>query len=148
MEHAFEQCLIVQFKCAFFLLLMQGVCHLLSDIESYCKEVLSGSPSFDLTCLDGCNDETERLSEYENMDLDNIACQEVIEEAETSKSAGKGIPFHLHVPEVLDELVEGIFTGGVFVHSVVVALCKDVQRPMIFFTRTIFIHGALPPVLS
>lgn len=97
---------------------MQGVCHLLSDIESYCK-VLTGSPSFDLTRLDGCNDESERLKEYENMDLDNFACQEINGEAGTSKRAGKGMSFHLHVPKVLDELVEGMFIGCFLVKFVI-----------------------------
>ncbi|CAO2834151.1 unnamed protein product [Amaranthus hypochondriacus] len=93
---------------AFNVLSFEGLCRLLSDIDSYCKEVLSASPNFDLTRLDGCHDESERLLEYENMDLDTLAYHEVREEAETSKRSGTGISFHLHVPKVLDELVEGV----------------------------------------
>ncbi|KNA12941.1 hypothetical protein SOVF_121710 [Spinacia oleracea] len=100
----------------FNILSFEGVCHLLSDIESYCK-VLTGSPSFDLTRLDGCNDESERLKEYENMDLDNFACQEINGEAGTSKRAGKGMSFHLHVPKVLDELVEGVEVSSALKHG-------------------------------
>uniref|UniRef100_A0A803M268 Anaphase-promoting complex subunit 5 n=1 Tax=Chenopodium quinoa TaxID=63459 RepID=A0A803M268_CHEQI len=95
----------------------EGICHLLSDLESYCKEVLSGSPSFDLTRLDGCTDESERLVEYEKMDLDSFAFQEPTEKAETSNRAGKGISFHLHVPKVLDELVEGVEVSAAVKHS-------------------------------
>ncbi|XP_021737684.1 anaphase-promoting complex subunit 5-like isoform X1 [Chenopodium quinoa] len=95
----------------------EGICHLLSDLESYCKEVLSGSPSFDLTRLDGCTDESDRLVEYEKMDLDSFAFQEATEKAETSNRAGKGISFHLHVPKVLDELVEGVEVSAAVKHS-------------------------------
>ena len=95
------------FKFWIFVRMKQGLCRLLSDIDSYCKEVLSASPNFDLTRLDGFHDESESLLEYENMDLDTLAYHEVREEAETSKRSGTGISFHLHVPKVLDELVEG-----------------------------------------
>lgn len=101
----------------FNVLSFEGVCHLLSDLELYCKEVLTGSPSFDLTRLDGCNDESERVMEYENMDLDNCVYQNVTEKAGTSKSAGKGISFHLHVPKVLDELVEGVEVSASLKHG-------------------------------
>ena len=87
---------------------MQAVCHLLSNVESYCKESLPGLPSFDLTRLDASNDGSERSLDCENMDLDNFPSQEVTPAVGTRKRACKRVSFHLHVPKVLDELAEGI----------------------------------------
>lgn len=92
---------------AFGMLTFEAACHLLSNIESYCKESLPGSPSFDLTRLDASNDGYERSLDCENMDLDNFPSQEVTPAVGTRKRARKRVAFHLHVPKVLDELAEG-----------------------------------------
>lgn len=87
---------------------MQGVCHLLTNIGIYCKEALSTCPSYELPCLDDSNNDLEALSEYENMDLENIVFEKVTEEIEARKMASEKVSFHLHAPKALFGLVEGI----------------------------------------
>ena len=87
---------------------MQGVCHLLTNIGIYCKEALSSCPPYDTPHLDDSSNDLEVLSEYENMDLENLVFEKVDEEIEARESAGEGVSFHLHVPKALSDLVEGI----------------------------------------
>ncbi|XP_044501315.1 anaphase-promoting complex subunit 5 [Mangifera indica] len=93
---------------AFNLLYFEGVCHLLTNIGIYCKEALSTCPSYELPCLDDSNNDLEALSEYENMDLENIVFEKVTEEIEARKMASEKVSFHLHAPKALFGLVEDI----------------------------------------
>lgn len=52
----------------------------------------------------------EALSEYENMELENIVFEKVTEEIEARKKASEKVSFHLHAPKALFGLVEGIMT--------------------------------------
>ena len=87
---------------------MQGVCHLLTNIGSYCKEAPSSYPPYDAPHLDDSSNDLEVLSEYENMDLENLVFEKVDEEIEARERASEGNSFHLHVPKALSGLVEGI----------------------------------------
>ncbi|KAI6697132.1 hypothetical protein NL676_017251 [Syzygium grande] len=92
---------------AFNLLSFEGVCHLLTNISLYCKEVLSSRAPHEAH-LDGSGVNLMEASEYENMDLENFVFEKVTEEIETKKKAGERIPFHLHVPTPIFGLVEDI----------------------------------------
>lgn len=89
---------------------MQGVCHLLTNIGIYCKEALSNCPPYDPPHLDDSSNDLEVLSEYENMDLENLVYEKVDEEIEARERerASEGVSFYLHVPKALFDLVEGI----------------------------------------
>lgn len=89
---------------------MQGVCHLLTNIGIYCKEALSNCPPYEAPHLDDSSNDSEVLSQYENMDLENFVFEKVTEEIEARDRASKRVPFHLHVPKTLFGLVEGINT--------------------------------------
>lgn len=90
---------------------MQGVCHLLTSIGIYCKEALSSCSAYELPCLDDSSNELEALSEYENMDLENIVFEKVNKEIEARKKASEEVSFHLHAPKALFGLVEGIISS-------------------------------------
>lgn len=98
---------------AFNLLCFEGVCHLLTNIGIYCKEALSSCPAYELPCLDDSSNELEALSEYENMDLENIVFEKVNKEIEARKKASEEVSFHLHAPKALFGLVEDIKVSAV-----------------------------------
>lgn len=91
---------------AFNLLSFEGVCHLLTNIGTYCKEALSSCPTYESPCLDDCSNELQGLLEYENMDLENFVYEKVTEEIEERKRASERVPFHNHAPQALLHLVE------------------------------------------
>ncbi|GMG98864.1 hypothetical protein Nepgr_000704 [Nepenthes gracilis] len=93
---------------AFNLLSFEGICHLLSNVESYHKEVLHGPSSISLSHLGDSINESEALLEYENMDLENFVYEKVSEEVEARKKASKAVPFHLHAPKSLDGLIQAV----------------------------------------
>ncbi|KAL9241077.1 hypothetical protein vseg_015228 [Gypsophila vaccaria] len=97
---------------AFSVLSFEGVCHLLSDIESYRKELIPESSAFE-----SCNEGSGRLPEYENMDLDNFGDQEAMADFQTKEQCGKEVSFHLHVPRVLDELAKGVEVPATIMHG-------------------------------
>ncbi|KAH9706058.1 Anaphase-promoting complex subunit 5 [Citrus sinensis] len=98
---------------AFNLLCFEGVCHLLTSIGIYCKEALSSCSAYELPCLDDSSNELEALSEYENMDLENIVFEKVNKEIEARKKASEEVSFHLHAPKALFGLVEDIKVSAV-----------------------------------
>ncbi|KAH7578445.1 hypothetical protein ACOSQ2_000294 [Xanthoceras sorbifolium] len=98
---------------SFNLLCFEGVCHLLTNIGLYCKEALSSCPAYELPCLDDSSNDMEALSEYENMDLENIVFEKVTEEIEARKKASEKVSFHLHAPNALFGLVEDIEVSAV-----------------------------------
>jgi len=87
---------------------VQGVCRLLTNIGIYCKEEFSSIPPYEETSLDGSSSNLETYSEYENMDLENFFYDKVSEEIEARKEASGRVPFHLHTPNALLSLVDGI----------------------------------------
>ncbi|XP_050381346.1 anaphase-promoting complex subunit 5 [Argentina anserina] len=89
---------------AFNLLTFEGVCHLLDSIGTYYKEALSSCSPNEAPHLD----DPSRLSEYENMDLENFVFDKVTEEMEARQRDGGRVPFHLHAPKALVGLVEDI----------------------------------------
>ncbi|KAA8524163.1 hypothetical protein F0562_010406 [Nyssa sinensis] len=93
---------------AFNLLSFEGVCHLLSNIGTYCKEALSSCPPYELPRSDDSANDLEALLEYENMDLENFVFEKVSEEIEAKKRATERVSFHNHAPRALFGLVEDI----------------------------------------
>ncbi|KFK42976.1 hypothetical protein AALP_AA1G063600 [Arabis alpina] len=87
---------------AFNLLSFEGVCHLFSSIEVYLKEAHSSSDQYDVA-----NNNSESLTQYNQMDLENYAMDKAIEEIQLQKNAGS-VPFHLHTPEALFKVTEGL----------------------------------------
>lgn len=86
---------------------MQGVCHLLTNTATYCKEALSSCSDYELPCFDDSSNNLEVVPEYENMDLENFVFEKVTEEIEAKRKASEKIAFHLEAPKALFELVEG-----------------------------------------
>ncbi|KAJ9707253.1 hypothetical protein PVL29_002305 [Vitis rotundifolia] len=93
---------------AFNLLSFEGVCHLLANIGTYCKEALSSCPVYELPHLDDSSNDVEALLEYENMDLENFVFDKVTEETEARKMASERVSFHIHAPKALCGLIEDI----------------------------------------
>ncbi|XP_057954840.1 anaphase-promoting complex subunit 5 [Malania oleifera] len=90
---------------AFNLLSFESLCHLLTNIGTYCKEALSSCPR-ELPRLDDSSNDLDALLEYENMDLENMVFEKVSEEIEARKRASERVSFHFHVPRALSGLVE------------------------------------------
>ncbi|XP_010475395.1 PREDICTED: anaphase-promoting complex subunit 5 isoform X2 [Camelina sativa] len=88
---------------AFNLLSFEGVCHLFSSIEDYCKEAHSSSAQFD-----GSNNDLESLTHYDQMDMEIYAIDKATEELELQKNASGSVPFHLHTPEAIFKVIEGL----------------------------------------
>ncbi|KAF2314761.1 hypothetical protein GH714_033476 [Hevea brasiliensis] len=93
---------------AFNVLSFEGVCHLLTNIGIYCKEVLSNCMPYELHRLDGSSNDLESLSECENMDLENFVFGKVNEEIEERKEATERVSFHLHATQAICGLVEDV----------------------------------------
>ena len=90
---------------------MQGVCHLLTNIGTYCKEALSSCPNYELSHLDDSSNDVEALLEYENMDLENFVFDKVSEETEARKMNSERGSFHIHAPKALFGLIEGMVSS-------------------------------------
>ncbi|CAA7026406.1 unnamed protein product [Microthlaspi erraticum] len=86
---------------AFNLLSFEGVCHLFSSIEVYCKEAHASSAQFEAS-----NSNLESLTQYDQMDMENYALDKETEEMELSRNASGSVPFHLHTPEALFKATE------------------------------------------
>lgn len=85
---------------------MQGVCHLFSSIEVYFKEAHSSSDQYD-----AANNNSESLTQYDQMDMENYVMHKANEEIELQKNASGSVPFHLHTPDALFKVTEGIPYG-------------------------------------
>ncbi|CAA0172408.1 unnamed protein product [Arabidopsis thaliana] len=88
---------------AFNLLSFEGVCHLFSSIEDYCKEAHSSFAQFGAP-----NNNLESLIQYDQMDMENYAMDKPTEEIEFQKTASGIVPFHLHTPDSLIKATEGL----------------------------------------
>ncbi|XP_024008130.1 anaphase-promoting complex subunit 5 isoform X2 [Eutrema salsugineum] len=87
---------------AFNLLSFEGVCHLFSSIEVYCKEELCYSAQY------GASDKNlESLTQYDQMDMEYVM-DKATEKLELQKNACGSLPFHLHTPEALFKVTEGL----------------------------------------
>ena len=82
---------------------LQGVCHLFTSIEVYCREAHSSSAQYDES-----NDNLESLIQHDQMDMEKYIMDKATEEVELQKNASGRVPFHLHTPEALFKVTEGI----------------------------------------
>ncbi|GFQ05969.1 anaphase-promoting complex subunit 5 [Phtheirospermum japonicum] len=79
----------------------EGVCHLLTNIGTYCKESISGYPPYGLSHLDGSANYPNSSCEFENMESYGYA--DVSEDfEETQMEIGK-TTFHGHAPKVFSD---------------------------------------------
>ncbi|KAJ8627544.1 hypothetical protein MRB53_020851 [Persea americana] len=90
---------------AFNLLSFEGVCHLLTNIGTYCSEV-SNDPHYELPDEDEFNNEPELL-EDDDLDLESNASERSRHEFEAGTSGENSI-FHIHAPRSLSGLVEDV----------------------------------------
>ncbi|XP_071737598.1 anaphase-promoting complex subunit 5 [Rutidosis leptorrhynchoides] len=90
---------------AFNTLSFEAVCHLLTNIKTYCKEAFT---PYEMSHLDDPGNDSEAPLEYENMDLENFVLQNITEEFESRKRSSESVPFHNHSSKQLFSLVEDI----------------------------------------
>ncbi|KAF3497458.1 hypothetical protein DY000_02058150, partial [Brassica cretica] len=88
---------------AFNLLSFEGVCHLFSSIEAYCREAHSSSAQYDAS-----NSNLESLTQYDQMDMEIYVMDKATKEMELHRNASGSVSFHLHTPEALFKVTEGI----------------------------------------
>ncbi|KAG8387148.1 hypothetical protein BUALT_Bualt03G0223100 [Buddleja alternifolia] len=82
------------------------ICHLLTNIGTYCKESLSGYPPYELSHLeDSANDPNASL-EFENMEMENYVYEKVGDDFEEGETGIRRNPFHGHAPNAFSELVK------------------------------------------
>ncbi|KAL7128634.1 hypothetical protein ABFS83_13G007500 [Erythranthe nasuta] len=79
----------------------EGICHLLTNIGSYCKESLSGYPPYEYSSND-----PNVPSEFENMDMENFNYEKDSEDFEESSMEVGRIPYRGHASKVFSELDE------------------------------------------
>ncbi|KAK2992263.1 hypothetical protein RJ640_017726, partial [Escallonia rubra] len=91
---------------AFNTLSFEGVCHLLTNIGTHCKEAYSSRPPYESSCSDDSNAGSEALLGYENMDLEDFVFEKVTEEMESRKRSKERVSFHNYAPKALSRLVE------------------------------------------
>ncbi|KAI3457686.1 hypothetical protein Pfo_014349 [Paulownia fortunei] len=84
----------------------EGICHLLTNIGTYCKESLSGYPPYELSHLDDSTNDPNSSLEFEHMEMENFVYERVNDDLEKSKMGIGRIPFHGHAPKAFSELVE------------------------------------------
>ncbi|XP_026406476.1 anaphase-promoting complex subunit 5-like isoform X1 [Papaver somniferum] len=87
---------------AFSLLSFEGVCHLLTNIETYAKEALSSCSNYGLPDEDN---DLEEMLEYEDTNLESFLGK-VGEDVDAKIRVAETFPFHIHAPKSLLELVE------------------------------------------
>ncbi|KAK4437463.1 Anaphase-promoting complex subunit [Sesamum alatum] len=84
----------------------EGICHLLTNIGTYCKESISGYPPYELSNLDDSTNDPNASVEFENMEMDNFVYEKVSEDFEESKMGIGRSPFQRNAPKDFPELVE------------------------------------------
>ncbi|RZC54226.1 hypothetical protein C5167_013081 [Papaver somniferum] len=87
---------------AFSLLSFEGVCHLLTNIETYAKEALSSCSNYGLPDEDN---DLEEMLEYEDTNLESFLGK-VAEDIDAKIRVAETFPFHIHAPKSLLGLVE------------------------------------------
>lgn len=89
------------------------MCHLLTNIGTYCKESISGYPPYELSHLDDSTNDASAL-EFENMETENFVYEKESDDFEDAKMEMGGIPFHGHAPKSYTEIVEGTLDFFIF----------------------------------
>ncbi|KAH6788654.1 anaphase-promoting complex subunit [Perilla frutescens var. frutescens] len=82
----------------------EGICHLLTNIGTYCKESLSGYPPYELSHLDDSTSYPNDPSEYENMEMENYYEKAGEDFEESTMEIGR-TPFHRHAPKAFSEFI-------------------------------------------
>ncbi|KAI5654046.1 hypothetical protein M9H77_31233 [Catharanthus roseus] len=85
----------------FNLLSFEGVCHLTTNIGTYCRDSYS-SCRYELSHFE----DFANGAEYEKMDLENLVFDKVNEEFEARETADERVSFHVHAPKALNGLFE------------------------------------------
>ncbi|CAN4127928.1 unnamed protein product [Withania somnifera] len=101
---------------AFNLLSFEAVCHLLTNVATYCKESLS---TYELSHFDDSDSDTEATKHYENMELENFVGNKVNKETESRDVVDERIYFHNHAPKALVRAIEDCkFSPGTQVRKI------------------------------
>ncbi|XP_009588934.1 anaphase-promoting complex subunit 5 [Nicotiana tomentosiformis] len=96
---------------AFNLLSFEAVCHLLTNVATYCKESLSAYPPYELSHFNDSDSYTEAPKHYENMDLENFVVEKVNKEIEARNVVDEKLSFHNHAPKALVRSIEGRYSS-------------------------------------
>ncbi|KAG5591720.1 hypothetical protein H5410_042234 [Solanum commersonii] len=88
---------------AFNLLSFEAVCHLLTNVATYCKESLS---TYELSHFNESDSDTEAPMHYENMDLENLVVENAKKEIESRNVVDERLSFHNHAPKALVRAIE------------------------------------------
>ncbi|KAL3646159.1 anaphase promoting complex subunit 5 [Castilleja foliolosa] len=84
----------------------EGVCHLLTNIRIYCKESISGYPSYGLSHLDDSANDPDSSCEFENMEMESYAYADVSEDFQETRMEIGRTPFHGPAPQKFSELLK------------------------------------------
>lgn len=84
----------------------EGMCHLLTNIETYCKESVSRHPQYGLSHLDDSTNDASASLEFENMEMEELGYEKINEDFEDAKMDIGSIPFHGHSPKAYAKSVE------------------------------------------
>ncbi|XP_009777736.1 anaphase-promoting complex subunit 5 [Nicotiana sylvestris] len=96
---------------AFNLLSFEAVCHLLTNVATYCKESLSAYPPYELSHFNDSDSYTEAPKHYENMDLENFVVEKVNKEIEARNVVDEKLSFHNHAPKALVRSIEDHYSS-------------------------------------
>nr|XP_016488569.1 PREDICTED: anaphase-promoting complex subunit 5-like [Nicotiana tabacum] len=96
---------------AFNLLSFEAVCHLLTNVATYCKESLSAYPPYELSHFNDSDSYTEAPKHYENMDLENFVVEKVNKEIEARNVVDEKLSFHNHAPKALVRSIEDRYSS-------------------------------------
>ncbi|KAK6782537.1 hypothetical protein RDI58_020333 [Solanum bulbocastanum] len=88
---------------AFNLLSFEAVCHLLTNVATYCKESLS---TYELSHFNESDSDTKAPMHYENMDLEILVVENVKKEIESRNVVDERPSFHNHAPKALVRAIE------------------------------------------
>ncbi|XP_075518687.1 anaphase-promoting complex subunit 5 isoform X3 [Primulina tabacum] len=83
----------------------EGVCHLLTNIGTYCKESLSGYPPYELSQLDDSVNCPNTAVGFRNMELEDLVFEKDGDDFEENKTGTGTIPFNDHVPKAFSEFI-------------------------------------------
>ncbi|KAK4493345.1 hypothetical protein RD792_017764 [Penstemon davidsonii] len=85
----------------------EGICHLLTNIGTYCKDALSSYPPCGISHLDDPTDDPNASLEFENMEMENFIYEKASDDDDEESRMGIGrIPFHGHGSKAFSELIE------------------------------------------
>ncbi|OIT36539.1 PREDICTED: anaphase-promoting complex subunit 5 [Nicotiana attenuata] len=96
---------------AFNLLSFEAVCHLLTNVATYCKESLSAYPPYELSHFNDSDSYTDAPKHYENMDLENFVVEKINKEIEARNVVDEKLSFHNHAPKALVRSIEDHYSS-------------------------------------